>query len=605
MAILDRKRSQASEESYGAMKNNKAISYLRCSTDMQDASIPEQKKAIEIFARDNDIAIVRHFDDEGRSGRNAEERPGFMEMKKTVETSDDFRFILVYDCTRFGRFKDPQEAVYWEVHFRKCGKIVKYVTDESANDNTLGGRLVKTLKHEQATQYALDLSKTSFRGHKHYAELGFHVGGMAKYGYKRLLVDESGRPVKILEYGEHKALKTQHVKLAKGNPDEVRTVQRIFDMYVNKGLGMTKITDTLNKEGVPPPIRRPKAMTVGWSKSTVWSILHDPTYIGWVVYNKNSYDNLLEQDKGWGRTKPQAEWVVNKTAHEPIVSEELFKGVAAKIKQSSFKNGGGHTSRYLLKGLIVCSICKARYQGRTTAHYEKGKKEYRDPYYVCGSYIMRGKHVCGCWSVPQKLLEGLAIQRIKKIIEEPSTVNRIRDGVKAKLEKSLAKNQGSHDIDKELGIVTRQMKNLTEAVANGFDRKMATERINELMAKRDRLEEMKSERRGITPIDVSRYTNKVEQRLREFKSFENLNIEKRRDLIKRFLYKIEIDSKERKCYYYFFKSPIIDDNYSNLTYDGKGNLLSSGSTLTTNLTYKNKFCMLSSETALTTSFSHK
>ena len=564
--------------------NNKAVTYLRCSTDMQDASIPEQKKSIEAFAKQNDLLVLQHFEDEGRSGRNAEERPAFMAMKKFIESSNDFRFVLVYDCTRFGRFKDPQEAVYWEVHFRKCGKIVKYVTDESANDNTLGGRLVKTLKHEQATQYALDLSKTSFRGHKHYAELGFHVGGMAKYGYKRLLVDEFCKPVKILEYGEHKAVKTQHTKLVKGDPDEVRTVQRIFDMYVNKGLGMTKITDILNKEGVPSPIRRPRAMSKGWSKSTIWSILHDPTYIGWIVYNKNAYDNLLEQDKRWGRIKPIEEWVINKTAHEAVVSQDLFNAVASKTRQTFFKNGGGHTSRYLLRGLILCRNCKAKYQGRMTAHYEKGKKDYRDPYYVCGSYVMKGKHVCSCWSLPQNLLETVAIQRIKKVIEAPSTVKKLKDGVKAKLERILNECQGCKDIDKELEVVSNQINNLIDAVANGFDKQMATEKINELKARRNRLESVRSERQSITPIDVSQYSNRVEQRLRDFKHFENVPMEKKRDMIKKFLYKIEVDSKEKKCYYYFFKSPIVDENYSNQIYNGGGsNLLSSERTLTTSI----------------------
>ena len=89
---------------------NKAIAYMRASTDMQDASIPEQKKSIDEFAKKNDLYVIRYFEDEGRSGRNAEERPAFMEMKGFVENSNNFRFILVYDCTRFGRFKDPQEA---------------------------------------------------------------------------------------------------------------------------------------------------------------------------------------------------------------------------------------------------------------------------------------------------------------------------------------------------------------------------------------------------------------------------------------------------------------------------------------------------------------
>ncbi len=549
--------------------NNKAIAYLRCSTDMQDASIPEQKKSIDEFANKNDLTILQYFEDEGRSGRNAEERPAFMEMTRLVECSKDFRFILVYDCTRFGRFKDPQEAVYWEVCFRKQGKMVKYATDESANDNTLGGRLVKTLKHEQATQYALDLSKTSFRGHKHYAELGYHVGGMAKYGYKRLLVNESGNPVKILEYGEHKAVKTQHVKLAKGDPDEVRTIQRIFDMYVNKQLGMTTITNILNKENVPPPLRRPKAMTIGWSKSTIWSILHDPTYIGWVIYNKNAYDNLHEQDKSWGRTKPKEEWIINKTAHDAIVSEDLFKAVSSKAKISPkfyFQGlGRGQHSPYLLTGLTRCLHCGATYQGRTTAHYEKTKKIYKNSYYVCGSYVMRGKHICTSWCIPSEVLEKIAIDRLKRG-NSPSRIKKVEARVKQKLGIYFnGRVDNNHDLEKELNEVLAQINNLTEAVAKGFNKDIAATKIDELIAKRDRLKAIKAECQKTSTFDPAQYTSRVTAYMKDFdETFKMAATATKKAMIKKGIFKIDIDPNAKKCYFYVFKSPAVNDEERDL-----------------------------------------
>ena len=554
--------------------NNKAIAYLRASTDMQDASIPEQRKSIDEFAKRNNLLVLRYFEDEGRSGRNAEERPAFMEMNRLVESSNDFRFILVYDCTRFGRFKDPQEAVYWEVSFKKCGKIIKYATDESANDNTLGGRLIKTLKHEQATQYALDLSKTSFRGHKHYAELGFHVGGMAKYGYKRLLVDESGKPVKILEYGEHKALKTQHTKLTKGDPDEVKTVQRIFNMYVKENLGTPTITNILNKEGVPSPVRRPRAMSGGWSKSTIWSILHDPTYIGWIIYNKNAYDNLLEQDKLCGRTKPKEEWIINKSAHEPIVSEGLFQAVVSKARASAkfhFQGlGNGQYSPYLLTGLVRCLNCGATYQGRLAAHYENNKKIYKTSYYVCGSYVMKGKHICKSWSVPKETLERIAIERLKRG-NNSARIKKIEERAKDKFE-ALFNGRLDNNVkaEKELSDVTMQINNLTDAVAKGFDKEVAATRIEELIAKRNRLRVMVTECQK-SPVDIGQYTNRVAAYVKEFEeTFGQANIAKRKAMIKKCLLKIDVDPTAKKCYFYVFKSPIMDESERVLVPRGGG-----------------------------------
>ena len=133
----------------------------------------------------------------------------------------------------------------------------------------MGAFITKVVKDSEASEYSSKLSKTSFRGHKLYAEKGYVVGGGAKYGYKRMLIDENGNPVKILEKGEHKATKTQHCKYVKGDIDEVKTVQRIFDMSVSMNYGISKICNVLNSEGVPSPRNK------GWCKSTVWEILHD------------------------------------------------------------------------------------------------------------------------------------------------------------------------------------------------------------------------------------------------------------------------------------------------------------------------------------------
>lgn len=253
----------------------RAIAYCRCSTNMQEASIPEQKKAIAEYALKNGLEIIRWFEDEDKSGRNAEERPAFMAMIDYVHnSSNNFKYILVYDVSRWGRFENDKEAIYWEVECEKHGKVVKYTAENYINDNSAGATITKMVKNLEASEYSRKLSKVSFRGHRHYAELGYQVGGSAKYGYKRLLVDGGGNAVKILEDREHKALKTQHVKLVKGDPEEVATAQRIYDLYGNRCYGVAKIVDILNRENIPSPRKKPQALTKGWSKSTVWNILN-------------------------------------------------------------------------------------------------------------------------------------------------------------------------------------------------------------------------------------------------------------------------------------------------------------------------------------------
>ena len=45
-----------------------AVGYVRCSTDMQDDSIEQQRNAIEFWATANNVRIIEWFEDEGKSG---------------------------------------------------------------------------------------------------------------------------------------------------------------------------------------------------------------------------------------------------------------------------------------------------------------------------------------------------------------------------------------------------------------------------------------------------------------------------------------------------------------------------------------------------------
>ena len=89
-----------------------AVSYLRMSTDRQEASIPDQREAVAKLARDHGYAIVREYKDEGISGDDTERRAGFLGMLDDAKRLGDFRAVLCWDQDRFGRF-DPMDAGFW------------------------------------------------------------------------------------------------------------------------------------------------------------------------------------------------------------------------------------------------------------------------------------------------------------------------------------------------------------------------------------------------------------------------------------------------------------------------------------------------------------
>ena len=161
-----------------------AVGYVRCSTDMQDDSIEQQKKAIETWAKTNGYTVIEWFEDEGKSGTSFDKRPAFMRMVKRIESSPNFEHVLVYDESRWGRAGNPRESTYWKVHLERHGVKVRIVNSQSKNENDIGSYVVEVVESAEASEYSKKLSRSTLRGCFDNAAKGFSNGGTAPYGYK-------------------------------------------------------------------------------------------------------------------------------------------------------------------------------------------------------------------------------------------------------------------------------------------------------------------------------------------------------------------------------------------------------------------------------------
>ena len=157
------------------------------------------------------------------------------------------------------------------------------------------------------------------------------------------------------------------------------------------------------------------------------------------------------------------------------------------------------------------------------------------------------------------MLENYAIENIKKRINFPFWVNRIKDNVEKRLEFiSKESNTGISAIDKEINDVQNRIKNLVDAIERGQDKDILGDRIGELKAKRDRLLDMRVElqNRINKNIDVNQTTNTILKRLKDFERvFEKGEITEKKEMLRRFILKIDIDPIDKKCYYYLLKTP--------------------------------------------------
>src|SRR5437763_10799062 len=104
-----------------------AAQYLRMSTDHQQYSLDNQADAIARYAAGHGFQIVKTYCDAARSGLHLKNRPDLKQLLTDVVAGDlEFRAILVYDVSRWGRFQDIDEAAHYEYLCKSAGVPIFY-----------------------------------------------------------------------------------------------------------------------------------------------------------------------------------------------------------------------------------------------------------------------------------------------------------------------------------------------------------------------------------------------------------------------------------------------------------------------------------------------
>src|SRR3990172_9462300 len=209
----------------------KVALYMRCSTDMQEMSIPDQRKLLKKYCLEKGYEVVEEFRDEGISGTTFEKRPGAMRLFQKVQTGHhDFSRLVILNESRFGRVPNTKESIHYEFILEKAGVFVEYAQSES-NLPGAPGLIMRAVKYEQAAEFSKQLSKDVIRGQSTAAGKGYSSGGFPPFGYGRIVCDENGKELLALAPGERKAIKNHWVKWIPGDPRAVALVIRIFTLY--------------------------------------------------------------------------------------------------------------------------------------------------------------------------------------------------------------------------------------------------------------------------------------------------------------------------------------------------------------------------------------
>ena len=516
-----------------------AVGYLRRSTDRQEQSISDQRTAIERYAEEHGIRILRHYIDDGISGTSTAGRRAFNKLiADAKKPARDFALVLVYDVKRFGRV-DNDEAGYYRHILRSHGVEVRYASENFVGDGS--DDLLRPVKQWQARQESMDLAKVSIRGlvSKAKAQGGFWMGGAPPYGYdlryesstgefifsvryqrdgSKLLLDAKSKAIRTLPRGETIAVsKRDRCRLLPGDPQRVEAVKRIFTLYAEDRLGYKAIADRLNREGVPTARSKEWAAQYSgrWSIAAVRAILTNPAYVGELVWNRRtdarffritgSGDTARRDGVTGRRLEPndRGDWITVKDAHEPLVDRRLWLRAEAirTGKPSSREQRGinprtglpagrpdfvGPRTRFLLSGLVRCSACGSTYEGRQDRARPRADGSRGEPIlgYACGGYIRQGRSVCTRGFIRREPLEAAvlaAVNDVYAVYAKPKSGERaLRSALERILKaESTALATSRSDIEARLEKIDGTIRNLLDNIT-AANRAMVDKRLGEL-----------------------------------------------------------------------------------------------------------------------------
>ena len=290
--VFDLQRNLITNSYTRVNKTRRVVFYGRVSTE-HEAQISALENQIQWYydqaeAHKNWVVLDKYID-EGITGTQAKKRPSFLRMLEDARKGK-FDLVVTREVCRFARNTVDTLVVTREL--KNLGIEVYFVEDNiwtMDGDGELRLTIMATLAQEESRK----VSERVRAGQHISREKGVIYGSGNILGYDRV-----GKTYVI-------------------NKTQAETVRRIYDLYLQEEIGITRIADILIKEG-----RLTATGTLKWNVSNVSRILNNPTYMGVIAYGKSYSNNYLDQKRINNPHKDT--YIYKKLDFEPIVTEEEY-----------------------------------------------------------------------------------------------------------------------------------------------------------------------------------------------------------------------------------------------------------------------------------------
>jgi site-specific DNA recombinase len=517
-----------------------AFAYARVSTKDQEQkgnSIPEQILRIESFAQNENIDILKTYQDTG-SAYHDEDRPQFNQML-TDAIERKVNFILVDESSRFARTQEVSVAS--KSLLRRHNIDVLFANEFNVDSKSIAGVWLDGIRDIKNQAHSMEIALNTKRGmagniKQRDAESGwcYKNGGRAPYGYVT-------KPVNLGTDSKGKAIVKKIWELHPDNSEVARKI--IVELYTDQNFSYEKIRDYLNNKNIPGPSGKP------WGTSTISEMLRIDRleqYAGTAIWNK------VKRTTAGAIRNPREEWIIEPNAHIAIITEEELNRALQKKENSKtdYVFSGTKESPYLFSGkgfdkktLFTCAEC-----GGSVIGYRNSAKHWRK--YICSQNRYKGE--AGCFSdvkVDSNWLEEQVLQEIEHLYTAPKNIDKFISNIKKEVSTG---NKGYHEsisnLNSTIGKYEKERANLVLAVKNGLNEKVVTDELNALQTKIESAEAELKELKDNPPRSLK---ESEESLIRSFlqsfsNAFENATIPEKKELIRTFVRSMILDTKKQE-----------------------------------------------------------
>ena len=440
----------------------RVAAYCRVSTDHeeQETSIENQITYYENLIRSKpEWEYAGVFYDDGISGTQDDNRPGFMELIRLCKKGK-VDLILVKSLSRFSR--NTLQCISYIRMLKERGITVRF-EKEGLDTSMATSEIYFTWTSAFAQGESESLSNNVKWGiRKGFAQGKFPFPYKSMLGYRK---SSDGTPEIVPEEAEH-----------------VRLIFRLFLL----GRSLRQIKEALERRDILTP-----KCNREWSLTTIENILRNEKYMGNVLLQKTFTPDFLTKKKKKNNGELTQYYITDN--HPAIIGREDFLQTQAELTRRAGKKKvskkktksalGKYCSKYALSERLVCGECGSMYR-RVMWTRKDGKK----PMWRCINRLEFGTQYCKhSPSLPEGPLHQAILACIQKVAGNREDILQSLREVRDNLLAFPDTNASTFSLQQKIDQLQQEMAALVKIMAQGGDSQFYAAKLRELSEQKVKL----------------------------------------------------------------------------------------------------------------------